>query len=174
MSAHPILTTHRLTLRAPVMGDCARIARFANDWGVASMVAGMPYPYGLAEAEDFIGWAGQKIDRGDRVFAMDLAGEGVIGMIGLHCHDDGVPELGYWLGRPYWGAGFATEAGSTVVAWAHGPWSKPWITAGHFEDNPASGRVLDKLGFLYTGDRPLMGCRARQAMVRTRNMVRLS
>ena len=61
-------------------------------------------------------------------------------------------ELGYWLGRPFWGAGLMTEALTAVLGWVAGGWGKRALSSGHFADNAASGRVLVKAGFLYTGE----------------------
>ena len=62
------------------------------------------------------------------------------------------PDLGFWLGRPFWNRGYATEAVRGALGWVKRDWRKPVVTAGHFADNPASGQVLCKAGFLYTGD----------------------
>jgi len=63
---------------------------------------------------------------------------------------NGEPELGYWIGRPYWGLGFATEASRAVIEIAKTIGHKK-LVASHFTDNPASGKVLRKLGFQSTG-----------------------
>jgi RimJ/RimL family protein N-acetyltransferase len=78
---------------------------------------------------------------------------------------DGEPEIGYWIARPYWGQGYATEAAGGVLEVArllgHGR-----VSAGHFVDNPASGRVLRKLGFVPTGvTRPRMSCARGQEVM---------
>ena len=80
-------------------------------------------------------------------------------------------ELGYWLGRPYWGKGLATEAVRGAMTWAQGDWGRRLILAGHFADNEASGRVLSKCGFLYTGEVQRRFSRARSADAATRMMV---
>jgi RimJ/RimL family protein N-acetyltransferase len=85
------------------------------------------------------------------VFAVDLGAEGYAGSVGLHPTNDVATELGYWLGRPYWGAGLMTEAVRAVTDWAAASWRRRALVAGHFTDNPASGAVLVKAGFLYTG-----------------------
>jgi RimJ/RimL family protein N-acetyltransferase len=92
-------------------------------------------------------------------FFVTLDGK-VIGSAGLGRKDDGGVELGYWIARPYWGRGYATEAARAVLEIArllgHGR-----VLAGHFVDNPASGRVLRKAGF-----RPLGGTRRRFSAAR--------
>ena len=73
----------------------------------------------------------------------------LIGAIGAHKRGEDGFEMGYWFGRPYWGQGFATEAATAFVSEAN---KLGALNAGHFVDNPASGRVLSKVGFTYTGE----------------------
>jgi RimJ/RimL family protein N-acetyltransferase len=83
-------------------------------------------------------------------------------------------EVGYWLGRPFWGFGYMTEALSAAMAWAAGPWGRRWMVSGHFDDNPASGRVLIKAGFLPTGEIRWRFSLARGEAAPTRMMVWLA
>jgi RimJ/RimL family protein N-acetyltransferase len=94
--------------------------------------------------------------------------------MGLFEDGDVAPEVGYWIGRPYWGRGYATEALEAGVIWASRNWRRRALVAGHFEDNPASGRVLEKAGFLYTGEVRKGFSRARNGEARTRRMVWLA
>lgn len=148
------IETNRLKLRPIAMSDAPRIARFCDDPGVGRMLAQTPLPYLESAAE---GWimtlnARAPLER-DFVFAVDALGEGLIGCVGAHKSekggDSGDVEIGYWFGRPYWGVGYGSEAVAAFVAQAKalGP-----LNAGHFVDNPASGRVLKKAGFAYTGE----------------------
>ena len=145
------LRTERLILRPLDLGDAPRIARYAADPGVARMTSSFPLQQTVVGAE---GWVliRQALEphRVGGEFAIDLPGEGLIGTIGAH-EANGAVEIGYWLGRPWWNFGFATEALRAVTAVAlgldHGP-----IVAGHFADNPASGHALEKAGFVYTGE----------------------
>ena len=83
--------------------------------------------------------------------------------------------MGYWIGRPYWGQGYATEAAAGAVGWAGADaGASGWVVAGHFADNPASGRVLEKAGFLYTGVVAPQFSKARGAVAPTRMMVWLA
>lgn len=169
----PILETRRLLLRSPVLEDVDRLAVLANDPDVARMLGSMPHPYLPEHAEEFLG-ACQAMDPAtDRVFAIELEDEGVVGTIGLNARADGT-ELGYWVGRPYWGRGLATEAAEAILAWSKRVWRRRHVIAGHFTDNPASGRVLCKAGFLYTGRIELRQSRARGEQVPTRMMVWLA
>ncbi len=173
-----VIETKRLKLRRLRMSDAPRIARFCDDPGVGRNLAMTPLPYLEAAAEGWIMITRARAPLGrDFVFAVDLEGEGLIGAIGAHKRDDESFEVGYWYGRPYWGRGFATEAARAFVASAS---SLGTLQAGHFVDNPASGRVLSKAGFAYTGEtRPLfsmargesVGCkRMRYAPERDRGL----
>jgi RimJ/RimL family protein N-acetyltransferase len=85
----------------------------------------------------------------DHVFAIEREGEGLVGCIGAHQRGGDAYEVGYWYGRPFWGLGYATEVLTAFVSEARALGD---LYAGHFVDNPASGRVLTKGGFVYTGE----------------------
>ncbi|MDQ0466476.1 RimJ/RimL family protein N-acetyltransferase [Caulobacter ginsengisoli] len=169
----PILETRRLLLRAPDRGDVDRFVELAGDWDVARMLSRMPHPYLPEHAEEFLGACEAFDPAQDQVFAIELEDEGVIGVIGLNPHEAGT-ELGYWIGRPYWGRGLVSEAVDATLAWAKRAWKRRHIVAGHYTDNPASGRVLCKAGFLYTGRLELRDSLARGEKVPTRMMVWLA
>lgn len=147
----PVIETQRLTLRAPAKADVERVAAFCVDHDVARMTTRMPAPYTRDHAEDFVARCGAQDRSRDNTFAIELADEGLIGVIGLFTTPEARVELGYWIGRPYWGRGYATEATRSALDWARSAWKKRYVVAGHFADNDASGRVLVKAGFLYTG-----------------------
>ncbi len=144
----------RITLRRPQMTDAVRVAELMNDFGVVKNLSRAPWPYGL---EDAVSWLGHVTGHGglpgDYPFAI-VTGDGLIGVIGISTNpqNPAAPELGYWLGRYYWGRGFATEAGRLVLGFAFDALKLGAVEAGHFADNAASGRVLQKLGFAYTQD----------------------
>ena len=148
----PAFATERLILRGPVRGDAPLIAELANDLGVAAMTPQLPHPYRTADAEAYVDWAAGLDPRTDRVFALEHRQFGLIGMLGFHEKAPRRPEIGYWLGRPFWGRGYATEAVTAALGWARSDWRRNVVWAGHFSDNAASGQVLCKAGFLYTGD----------------------
>lgn len=147
----PVIESQRLTLRVPARGDVERVAAFCVDRDVARMTTRMPSPYTRDHAQDFVARCRDQDRSRDNTFAIDLPGEGLIGVIGLFTPPEGGIELGYWIGRPHWGRGFATEAARAALNWAKTVWNKRYVVAGHFADNEASGRVLVKAGFLYTG-----------------------
>ncbi|MGO9700669.1 MAG: GNAT family N-acetyltransferase [Xanthobacteraceae bacterium] len=145
----PVLETERLTLRAPRRGDVKTIAALANDRRIAANTARIPHPYGATEAEQFIASVNKR--DGETCFVIMLD-DRLIGACGLDPHDDG-PELGYWLGAPYWGRGLATEAARALIDHAFGELDHATLQAGARVSNPASRRVLEKCAFQWTGVR---------------------
>jgi RimJ/RimL family protein N-acetyltransferase len=162
----------RVMLRRPQMADAARIAELMNDYGVVKNLSRAPWPYGL---EDAVSWLTHVTGHGGRPndypFAI-VTGDGLVGVIGISANPQNpdAPELGYWLGRFYWGRGFATEAGRLALGFAFDELELDAVEAGHFADNAASGRVLQKLGFAYTQDVARFS-RARDCDVTCRMMI---
>ncbi len=170
----PVVETRRLVLRAPGLQDCPRIAALANDADIARMTLRMPHPFGTGDAEQFVvAVAGQNPSKA-ATFVIEHEDHGVVGVLGLFQDADPAPETGYWIGRDFWGRGLATEALEGAMVWASKRWRRRALVAGHFSDNPASGRVLEKAGFLYTGEVRDGFSRARNAVVKTRRMVWLA
>lgn len=170
----PEIETRRLTLRAPRHADAARVASLANDYDVAAMTTRMPHPYGPSDARQFIEQVEDQDRRRDNTFVIEHEHEGVVGAIGFHRSLEDPLELGYWIGRPYWGRGFATEAALGALAWAKTHWRRRMVVAGHYADNAASAQVLVKAGFLYTGEVQKRHSRARGELAPTRMMVWLA
>jgi RimJ/RimL family protein N-acetyltransferase len=170
----PVIETRRLTLRAPERRDAGRLAELANDYDIVRMTSRMPWPYRRQDAEGFVDRCQMRDPRRDATFVIDLDDEGVTGCIGLFTPPGEPVEVGYWVGRSWWGRGLATEALKGALSWASREWGKRLVTAGHFADNPASAQVLIKAGFLYTGvvaPRPSL---ARGEPAATRMMVWLA
>ncbi len=141
--------TERLLLRPSWPEDAAELHRAIADEGIVRNLARAPWPY---TAEDAVHSATQEHDAHFPSFLMMLRTNGaprLIGACGIGKFNNDA-ELGYWIGRPYWGLGFATEASRAVVEIAKAIGHKKLI-ASHFTDNPASGNVLRKLGFQNTG-----------------------
>lgn len=170
----PVISTERLRLRPPRPEDAPRIAALANDEGVAKMTTRMPFPYGEEDARSFLARCQDHDPRREQVFAIEQDGSGLIGMLGFHPDEEGRTEVGYWLGRPYWGQGYATEAADRALAWVSESWGRRYLMAGHFADNSASGKVLCKTGFLYTGEVQPRHSLARGEPCATRMMVWLA
>lgn len=167
----PVVETRRLMLRAPAPQDAPRIAALADDIEIARMTMRMPHPFRMRDAEDFVIQVAAQDPARANTFVIEHEDLGPVGVIGLYEGDDHVPETGYWIGRDYWGRGFATEALEGALAWASRKWRRRALVAGHFADNPASGRVLEKAGFLYTGETRPAWSLARGAVADIRRMV---
>jgi [ribosomal protein S5]-alanine N-acetyltransferase len=150
------ITTQRLRLRPLVAADAPRIRALAGDLAVARWLARVPHPYPDGEAERFISAC---LAEGASVRAIErLAEPGLIGVVGI----EGEPKrevLGYWIGRPFWGLGYASEAASAVVDWTFAALGLDGLRSGVFEGNEGSMRVQRKLGFAVTGRR-MIACRA--------------
>ena len=147
-SCTPVLETERLVLRAPRFEDAKAIARLANDRRIAENTTRIPHPYRLADAEAFI--AAVNKSEGELAFLITLDHE-PIGGCGLAQLDGPEPDLGYWLGAPYWGNGYATEAARAAIDYAFSMLDYEALQAGARCTNPASRRVLEKCGFQWTG-----------------------
>ena len=141
------LETERLILRPPQESDAAAMAPLANNLTLTKNTVSMPYPYTLDDARAFITRSRERRAKGaDFPFAIfKKAGMTLIGAVGVHPERNF--ELGYWIGEPFWGQGYATEAARRVVRFAFEELNANKIVAGWYHDNPASGRVLEKLGF---------------------------
>ncbi|MEW5688280.1 MAG: GNAT family N-acetyltransferase, partial [Pseudomonadota bacterium] len=161
-------------LRGPVAADAPVMAELANDLGVAGNLSRMPFPYTQDHAEEGLARIAGHDPRRETAFAIEHRGFGFIGMLHLHEREPQRPEVGYWIGRPFWGRGYATEALEGALRWAKADWRRNVVWAGHFVDNPASGQVLSKAGFLYTGDVEQQDCLARGRKVPSRRMVWLA
>jgi [ribosomal protein S5]-alanine N-acetyltransferase len=137
----PTLQTERLTLRPFRRADAKEFARLAGDWAVASMTSDIPHPFSETQA---MAWL--KPARGEVRFAVVRQGQ-LIGGAGFYRRRSGAAELGFWLGQPWWGEGYATEAARAVIQYGLDHRQLPGFSSAHFVDNPASARVLAKLGF---------------------------
>ncbi|MEK7343047.1 MAG: GNAT family N-acetyltransferase [Pseudomonadota bacterium] len=156
--------TPRLLLRPGWMEDAPALAQAINDPAVARNLARVPSPYTRADAEAFLSLPQDSRLPRLLAFTRTKGAPRLIGGCGIHVDEEGRPELGYWIARPYWGLGFATEAGRAVLSMARAA-GVTGMRAGHFIDNPASGNVLRKLGFRHNGEtRPLFSL-ARGAAV---------
>jgi RimJ/RimL family protein N-acetyltransferase len=144
-----VLETERLVLRAPRLDDAEAIATLINDRRIAENLARVPHPYTLADAEGFIASANREDGRAS--FVTTLANGTIIGGCGVGKLSGTDPEIGYWLGVPYWGNGYATEVTRAVIDHAFTNLGYERLEAGARVSNPASRRVLEKCGFQWTG-----------------------
>jgi len=154
MFAVPTLTTERLALRAFVPRDAPAVHAHLLDRAVASTTAMIPHPYPEGAAEAWIATHDARHQAGEAVvLAITLREEGtLVGAIELAveaAHRRG--ELGYWIGRAHWGRGYATEAAGALLRWGIHVRGLHRVHAAHLSRNPASGRVLRKIGMRHEG-----------------------
>lgn len=142
--------TPRLTLRPGWLEDAPALARAIGHEAVVRRLARAPWPYALGDAEAFLSLPHTAADA-RFVIIERCAGYRLIGGIGLQRTDAGDHELGYWLTPDAWGRGYATEAARAVIDIARHALPVTRVAAYHHADNPASGHVLRKLGFVQTG-----------------------
>lgn len=150
----PTLTTLRLLLRPFSVGDAKSVQRLAGDFAVADTTLVIPHPYQDGMAEEWISTHRPGFEAGElAVFAAVLRETGeLVGAVGLSItrrYDRA--EIGYWIGRPYWGRGYCTEAATAVMAFGFTNYRLNRVYATHFVRNPASGRVMQKLGMTREG-----------------------
>ena len=152
--------TKRLLLRPSWPEDAHELYQAIADEGIVRNLARAPWPYTEQDAAIFT--ALEHLDKYPTFRRTDGAPR-LVGACGLG-ETDGKAELGYWIGRPYWGLGYASEAAKAVVAVAKAIGHER-LVAGLFTDNPASGRVLRKLGFISTGKTELRNSLGRGQQV---------
>lgn len=149
----PTLTTDRLLLRPFVLDDAPAVQRLAGERAVADTTERIPHPYEDGFAEAWIAQPQRFSERKECTFAIVLKdGQHLIGGIGLTlsmAHLRG--ELGYWIGTPFWGQGYCTEAARAVLDYGFNTIGLHRIEGRNMSRNPASGRVMLKLGMQYEG-----------------------
>jgi 8-oxo-dGTP diphosphatase len=148
-----VLESDRLTLRSLVAGDADAITALVNDWEVVRYTAMIPYPYHRQMAVDFIQSQPGMEGSGSFNLAITRKADGqVIGCIGLiRSADAKLAELGYWLGKPFWSQGYASEAVRRLVDFAFTALGLQALIASAVPTNLASHRVQEKNGFSVDG-----------------------
>jgi len=150
----PLIRTARLVLRSFKLTDAPEIQRLAGDRAVASMMLTMPNPYEDGAVTRWIINQKEDLKLGLAVnFAIVHRNNNcLMGAIGLAIHKDFERAmLTYWLGKPYWGCGYCTEAAQAVLRYGFEDLELNRIYGHHFKRNPASGRVMQKIGMSYEG-----------------------
>lgn len=150
----PTLPTTRLVLRPYSLADIPDLVRLAGAREIAATTLRIPHPYREQDAVDFVAACQPDADAGQSVrFAITLRdGAAFCGGVGLRLESDHHrAELGYWLGVPYWGRGYATEAAQAVLHYGFNTLGLHRIYAQHVRENPASGHVLKKIGMRHEG-----------------------
>ncbi|MFI4976219.1 MAG: GNAT family N-acetyltransferase [Caulobacterales bacterium] len=151
--AYPIiLSTERLTLRPFTAGDAPRVLEIDSNWNVMRMQREAEFP---ATAHSVQSWlANHEPDwRAGTAYRFAIWTDGrLIGCCDTDCIEAGVGDFGYWLDEAAWGRGYATEAARAVLDFAFGPVGLAALNSGCAHDNPASARILEKLGFHHIGN----------------------
>ncbi|WP_249680528.1 bifunctional GNAT family N-acetyltransferase/(deoxy)nucleoside triphosphate pyrophosphohydrolase [Roseococcus pinisoli] len=146
----PIVTA-RLLLRRLVAEDAAAVTRLVNDYSVAGNLARVPFPYREQLAQEWIASAGAQIDSKDAYHLAITRDGALVGCIGLTLRRNALPEIGYWIGRKFWGQGLAREAAAALLDWAQTELGLVEVEADVLTDNLASQAVLRHLGFVESG-----------------------
>ena len=139
------IETDRLTLRAPNMADAPALHHLANNKTIHKFLSSLPFPYTRAHAVDFITSLART--KNEHTYALTTKDDDFIGVISWHLDRKPGLELGYWIGAPYWGKGYATEAARALVH-ATLKTGQHTLTARAMTKNPGSIRVLEKTGFI--------------------------
>ena len=142
--------TERLLLRPGWAEDAPALARAIADETIVRNLSSAPWPFSLRDAEAHLAAPRDPLLPSLLVFKRTDGDPLLVGSCSLGRRASGAVEFGYWISRPHWGRGFATEAGAALVDIARAL-GLARLEASHFLDNPASGRVLEKLGFQSTG-----------------------
>ncbi len=142
--------TPRLLLRPGFPEDAPALAGAISDKAVVMNLAVVPWPYTLRDAEAFLASPRDPVLPSLLIFERTTGAPQLVGSCGLARRASGAVELGYWIARSFWGRGYATEACRALLDIAR-MLGLPSLEGSHFLDNPASGRVLEKLGFESTG-----------------------
>ena len=144
--------TERLLLRPGWAEDAPALAKAIGEQAIVRNLATAPWPYALDHARAFLATERGADEASFLIFRRTMGAPQLIGGAGFgRMPGTNEVEMGYWIARPYWGLGYATEAGRAIVDIARNGLRLRKLHAGHFLDNPASGRVLEKLGFRPTG-----------------------
>ncbi len=156
----PTLCTERLILRPFQLDDAPTVERLAGAREVAQMTLNIPHPYEPGMGAAWIGNHRERLERDSELtLAITLRNEagrrdgdtciGAISLMGAPAHVRA--ELGYWMGVPYWGHGHCTEAARAIVGYGFERMGLQRVCAFHFAHNPASGRVMQKIGMTREG-----------------------
>lgn len=147
------LSTERLLLRPLKMTDAPTIQRLAGDEAIARYTLHIPHPYLNGAAEEFIAHTQENLASGEAyTFAIiRCEDERLLGATGMSIHQHDKAEIGYWMGVPYWGQGYMTEAVMRLIQFGFEDLKLNRIYATYFVENGASRRVMEKAGMYYEG-----------------------
>ena len=150
--------TPRLLLRPGFPEDASALAAAIADQAIVRNLASAPWPYSMRDAEAYLASPRDPVLPSLLIFERGTGAPRLVGSCGLGRRPSGSVELGYWIAKPFWSRGYATEAGRALIDIAR-MLGLPSLEGSHFLDNPASARVLEKLGFVPLGIvAPRMSC----------------
>ncbi|MEE4010606.1 GNAT family N-acetyltransferase [Roseibium sp. FZY0029] len=153
----PVLKTERLILRAPRPEDLDRCAELLGDYEVAKMLSRVTYPYDLEQGRAYLARSAERWfnrqEAEELGFQIERDGEMIGGVSFKKLRE--TPEIGYWLGRAYWGKGYMSEAAQAAIAWLFENTDHKVVACEAMTENPASLGVARKLGFRVVGE---VGC----------------
>ncbi|MCF6211564.1 MAG: GNAT family N-acetyltransferase [Gammaproteobacteria bacterium] len=164
----PEIESERLLLRAFTPLDAKDVQKLAGNKKVSEMTLNIPHPYEDGMAEEWISthcsnWENRKII----TYAVsDRISKKLLGTVGFVRIEESKAELGYWIGKQYWGRGYCTEAATALIKFACINLSVVTISAEHLSSNPASGRVMEKLGMHYVGSKYRLDRDGKQAKMK--------
>ena len=139
--------TDRLILRKAISEqEKISLVSQIGDWEVVKWLANAPYPYTDDDLEDYL-----LISDSNQFDLNIFMGKQLIGRVGLTFDGDNYYDLGYWIGKDYWGKGYATESSKKLLEYVLDQLDSPKIKSGYFVGNFVSGNVLKKLGFKEVG-----------------------
>lgn len=155
MKQRPTLHTARLLLRPFALADAQDVQRLAGDKAIADTTANIPHPYLDGMAEQWIATHQERFETAELVnFAIVQRDIGIligaISLMNLSAHHKR-GELGYWIGQPYWNKGYCTEAAQAILAYGFSGLELNRIHGRFLKRNPASGRVMEKIGMIQEG-----------------------
>ena len=149
----PELKTTRLVLRKFDQSDSSEVERLAGEKAIALMTLNVPHPYLPGMGLEWISTHEQGWNDQSRITYAIVLGETeeLVGSMGLVTLSSNETELGYWIGKGYWGSGYCTEAARKLLDFAFLELGLARVTARHLAINPASGRVMEKCGMEICG-----------------------
>lgn len=150
----PTLETERLILRQPEATDIPLVCKYLENPAIADVMRSLPYPFTIAHALDWLKAAHERAARGEGyVFAIDRKPDRLL--IGsariFYDADNKRSDIGYWLGSAFWGQGYMTEVARRLIQLGFEDFGVNRIYATYFPRNPASRRVMEKVGMTYEG-----------------------
>ena len=146
-----VIKTERLIIKSPELEDVDAMIALVNNWEITKWLSNVPYPYLQSDGIGFVKRSKQKHETGSSYNYLVFFQDTLVGGVGLSLQENGIYDLGYWVGKQYWGQGIATEASYALLSFGFDNLRQTKIQAGYFDGNDASARVLKKLGFVNLG-----------------------